>query len=98
MSEVDVYRQIPGVAGQNIAIGAASVASAAFSSETFFIRVTASGNCHIRTDVNPTAVATDLLLKSTDPSQVLKVNPGDKIAVIQDGASTGTLNVVEITG
>lgn len=98
MSEMDsAYRYVAGT-GQNLTLGAASVASTAFGANTQFIRVTASGNCHIRTGVAPVATAADLMLKSTDPSQVIKVNGGDQIAVIQDGTSTGTLNVVEVSG
>lgn len=98
MSEMDsAYRYVAGT-GQTLAIGASSVASAAFGANTQFIRITASGNCHVVTGTAPTATANDMLLKSTDPSQVIKVNGGDKIAVIQDGASTGSLNVVEVSG
>lgn len=98
MSTYDpVWRPNPSVAGQNLTIGAASVASAAVSSQTHAVRLTATGNCHVRIGQSPTAVATDLLLKSTDPSIILACGATDKVAVIQDAASTGTLNVIEMT-
>lgn len=84
-------------AGQNLAIGSASVASTAFLNGVQMILVSATGNCHIAIGAAPTAVATDLLLKATDPPLLLKVAPGDKIAVIQDGTATGNLNVVQAT-
>ena len=63
MGENSTYRQIPGVAGQNVAIGASSVQSSAFSAETFYIRVTSfTGNCHVMVGQNPTAAATDMLV------------------------------------
>jgi len=96
MSYDPVWRPIPGT-GQNVAIGAASVQSAAIGSQTFAVRLTALGNCHIAVGQNPTATATDLLLKATDPSIVLRIGPGEKIAVIQEGAATGNLNIIELT-
>lgn len=85
-------------AGQNLAIGAASVPSTAAPASIFVVRLTASGNCHIKIGpATPVAVATDLMLKSTDPSQYLAISPGEEVAVIQDGAATGTLNVTWMT-
>lgn len=93
-----IIRQVEGVAGQNITIGAASVASAAFAANTQMIQVSAiGGNCHVKLGVTPTAVATDMLVKATDTPLLLRVTPTEKIAVIQDGASTGTCNIVECT-
>jgi hypothetical protein len=83
--------------GQNLAIGAASVASAAFGAGVQMIMVSALGNCHVAIGPAPVAVATDLLLKATDPPLLLKVAPGEKIAVIQDGTATGNLNIVQAT-
>lgn len=92
-----LWRPIPGT-GQNLTIGAASVPSVAFGSQTYAVRVTASGNCHLTFGTGtPVAVATDLMLKSTDPAAFFRVAPGEKIAIIQDTASTGTVNVVELT-
>lgn len=86
-----------GVAGQNLTLGAASVQSAAFNAQTYAVRLSATGNCHVAIGMNPTAAATDMLIKGTDSPWLVKVAPGEKIAVIQDGASTGTLNISEQT-
>jgi hypothetical protein len=59
--------------------------------------VSTTGNCHLRLGNAPVAVATDMLIKASDPPIMLKVAPGEKIAVIQDGASTGTCNIIEVT-
>lgn len=84
--------------GQNLTVGASSAASTAFGSATFAVYVSTTGNCHLRVGTGAvTAVATDMLVKASDPPLLLKVAPGEKIAVIQDGASTGTCNVIEVT-
>jgi hypothetical protein len=86
-----------GIAGQNLTLGASSVQSAAFNAQTYMVRLSATGNCHVAIGTNPTATATDMLVKATDGPWLVKVAPGEKIAVIQDGASTGTLNLSEQT-
>lgn len=91
-----IWRPIAG-SGQNLAIGAASVASAAVGSQTYAVRLSATGTCHVAIGVGPTAVATDMLIKSTDIPLDVAVAPGSKVAVIQDGSSTGNLNLVELT-
>ena len=83
--------------GQNLAIGAASVASAAFGAGVQMIMVSAMGNCHIALGNAPVATATDLLVKATDPPLLLTIAAGQKLAVIQDGAATGNLNIVQAT-
>ncbi|MDE2000835.1 MAG: hypothetical protein KGI52_18125 [Burkholderiales bacterium] len=90
------WRPIPG-AGQNLTIGAASVASTAVGTQTYAVSVSATGNCHVAVGVAPVALATSLLVKATDPPRLLRVLPGEKVAVIQDAASTGTLNVHEMS-
>lgn len=93
---ISPFRPIVG-SGQNLTIGAASVASNAVGLHTYAVQLSATGNCHVRIDSSPVAVATDMLIKSTDDPLQVKVGPGDKIAVIQDAAATGTLNIVELT-
>lgn len=90
------WRPVPGT-GQNVSIGASSAASTAFGAQTRAILVSALGNCHVRIGSSPTAVATDTLVKSSDPPVVFGCGPGDKLAVIQDGAATGNLNITELT-
>lgn len=92
-----LWRPISGT-GQNLTIGAASVPSTAFGTQTYAIRITTSGDCHIALGFGtPAAVGTDLKLKASDPAAFLRVSPGEKLAVIQDAAATGTLNIIEIT-
>lgn len=91
------WRPIVGT-GQNLAIGAASVASTAFNVYTQAIQISAiGGNCHVQVGQSPVAVGTDMLVKATDPPYILRVENGAKIAVIQDASSTGFLNVIEVT-
>ncbi|MGN6654923.1 MAG: hypothetical protein ACTHJ9_06255 [Rhodanobacter sp.] len=88
--------------GQSISITNASLSSNAFGDNVQAVQISATGNCHVAiapfvTGTAPTATATDMLVKASDPPLVIRVAPGEAIAVIQDGASTGTLNVVEMT-
>lgn len=89
--------------GQTLTISNASVSSTAFADGVQAVQISAlGGNCHVAvaqfvTGVSPIAVSTDMLVKDTDPPLVIRVQPGEALAVIQDGTSTGTLNVVEMT-
>lgn len=82
-----------------IAVGAGSVQSVAFDANTFEIRVVSNANCHINIGANPTAAATDNngMYLPAGVVDYLHVNPGQKLAVIQDAASTGTIAVSEMT-
>jgi hypothetical protein len=80
---------------QVVAIGAGSLQSTAFGASTYVILVTASAACHIRVGSNPTAVATDFLVKAADPPLQIGVSPTQKIAVIQD-VGAGSLYIVEV--
>lgn len=94
---ISPWRPISG-AGQNLTIGATSVPSTAFSGGAQAVSVSAiGGNCHIALGTVPVAVATDMLIKQSDPPIILRVGLGEKIAVIQDGSSTGTLNLIPMT-
>ncbi len=97
---ISPWRPIAGT-GQNITIGASSVSSTAFDASgenAQAIQISAiGGNCHVAQGIAPTAAATDMLVKASDPPLILRIAPGEKLAVIQDGASTGTLNIIELT-
>jgi len=83
--------------GQTLALGAASVPSAAFAVSTEWVQISSLGNCHVEVGVAPVATANSMLVKATDDPLVIRVTNGEQIAVIQDGTSTGNLNVVEMT-
>lgn len=84
-------------AAQDVAITAASVQSAAFSTtnRSRIIRVNADADCRIVIGVNPTAVATSSRLIA-GTTEYFKCEIGDKIAVIRDGTD-GILSVTEST-
>lgn len=91
------WRPISGQ-GQNLTIGAASVATTVIGNNVQAVQISAiGGNCHVAVGVAPVAVATDMLVKASDPPLVVLIAVGEEIACIQDGASTGTLNVVPAT-
>lgn len=82
--------------GQNLTIGAASVASTAFAAGVQAVQISAiGGNGHVA--LNQAATSTDMLVKASDPPLVLRIDALETINVIQDGSSTGTLNVIPVT-
>jgi hypothetical protein len=101
----DSYRVL---ASQNVAYAAAgglSAQSAAFGSQTFFIRISANGlidgtNTGVRYAIgsNPVASATSTLLPLNFVEDIIKVTPGQKIAALSNAASTGSLSVSELDG
>ena len=83
---------------QAVTIWAASAASAtAFDTVTYAARVVATGNCHVEIGPAPVATAASPVILANALPEILSVSPGDKIAVIQDGSSTGTLYVTELS-
>lgn len=82
---------------QHLALGAASVASNAFGAQTWAIRVVSAGNCHIDIGQSPTATANTAYIAANQKPEYIKVNPGDKIAVIQDGSATGNIYITELS-
>lgn len=95
MDPDDYTRVIPG-SGQNIAIGAAAVASTAFGSQTYAVRIMATGACHVEFG-GLAATAKSALIAPNVTGQYFKVAPGSTVSVIQDGTATGNCNIVEVT-
>lgn len=92
----DNFRPVSGT-GQSLALGSASVASAVIPAGIFWVRLSATGNCHVAVGQTPVATATDMLVKGSDPPTFVRVQPGEKVAVIQDGTATGNLNLIGVT-
>jgi hypothetical protein len=92
-------------ASQNLAFNAAgggSVASAAFGTQTYQVRVTFTGPAGngVRITVGdgtPTAGASSTLLPA-GWVEYLTVTPGQKLAAISDTATAGTLSITELAG
>lgn len=81
-----------------VTVGAASAQSAVFGSQTNEIRVVSTTDCHINIGASPTAAATDNngFFLPANVVEYFHVNPGQRLAVIQDAAG-GTLSVAEMT-
>lgn len=94
--QISPWRVIAGT-GQALTVGAADVTSTAVGAQTYAVRLSTTGNCHVAIGNAPAAASTDALIKASDPPQVFAIGPGQKVSVIQDAASTGTLNLVELT-
>ena len=98
----DAYR--PGTS-QNVSYAAASGASAqsaAFGSQTYWIRISSVGVVGATLDgvryaigANPTAAAASTLLP-LNWVEIVRVNPGEKIAFLGNNTGTGTVNVTEL--
>jgi hypothetical protein len=78
---------------QEVAIGAASAASAAFGAQTYQVRVVATSACRVG-DGTPAALAADSYLPADRP-EYFTCTPGQRIAVIQESAG-GKLSVTEV--
>ena len=75
-----------------------SVASTAFGASTTMIRIScALGHCHFQIGTNPTASLTTSPMMPNNFSEIIRVNAGDKIAVIKDATVTAsTFSVTEL--
>ena len=75
-----------------------SVASTAFGTNTTMIRIACSlGHCHYQIGSAPTANLTTSPMMPNNFSEIIKVNAGEKIAVIKDATVTAsTFSVTEL--
>jgi len=80
MRDIPLPAILPGTAVV-VAIGAASLQSAAINSTV--VRLVATADCHIVFGANPTATANDTFLPANQPEYFV-FTPGQLIAVIQD--------------
>jgi len=71
---------------------ASSSASAAFPDSTKYIRVVSTIACHIVVNKTPTAAVTTTYLPANEV-EIIKVDAGEKIAVLRIGGSDGELYV-----
>lgn len=92
-----VYRPKNGAA-QIVAIGATSTAlTNAFGDQTRIVVLDCDVGCHVHFAGTPTATTADFHMAANVPYAFV-VDPGQKVAVIQDsGAGTGKLWVSEVT-
>lgn len=89
---------ITGLGGktQVLAIGAASVQSTVFGTNTV-VRLVATAPCFVAVGANPVAAPANSMYLTKDLPEYFGVRAGVKIAVIQDnaGGATGYLNITE---
>lgn len=77
-------------------VGAASLAVAALSANVSMVRLQTTGDCWVSLN-SAAAVGTRILIRAADPPEFITVIDRDVLYVIQNGASTGTLYVTEMT-
>ena len=75
---------------------ASSSASSAFTDGTEYIRVVSTIACHIYVATTPTATTSTTYLPAAEV-EIIKVTPGEKIAVLRVGGSDGELYVTELS-
>lgn len=93
---ISPWRPIAG-AGQNLTVGAASVSTTAFDASVQAVLISVIGaNCHVSIGTAPSATATDMMVKVSDPPFLMRIAPGEKVAAIQD-TGAATLNVIPVT-
>jgi hypothetical protein len=99
----DAYRQRTTQNVSYAVAGGASAQSNAFGAQTYFIRICAAGivgasvdGVRIAVGDNPTATSTSALIP-VQWVEYIKCSPGQKIAVLGNNASTGTVSVTELT-
>lgn len=71
---------LPAIVHQTVAVGGASVQSAAFAGS--YVRLVSDTACYVSVGTNPTASASTMRLLADSP-EYFAVTPGHKIAVIQ---------------
>ena len=75
-----------------------SVASTAFGASTTMVRICCSlGHCHFQIGTAPVASLTTSPMMPNNFSEIIKVNAGEKIAVIKDATvAASTFSVTEL--
>ena len=84
---------------QVFTVSNSSVQSAAFGENTTMIRLSCSlGHCHFAIGASPTASITTSPMMPNNFSEIIRVSPGQKIAVIKDATvAASTFTVTELT-
>ncbi len=83
---------------QVFTVSNSSVQSTAFGASTTMVRLScSSGHCHFQIGTNPTASITTSPMMPNNFSEIIRVSPGQKIAVIKDATVTSsTFSVTEL--
>jgi len=83
---------------QVFTVSNSSVQSTAFGASTTMVRLSCSlGHCHFQIGTNPTASLTTSPMMPNNFSEIIRVNAGDKIAVIKDATvAASTFSVTEL--
>ena len=72
--------------------GTTSTQSAAFGSQSEYVRICSNAAVHILFGANPTATANDIFLPADQP-EIFKVSPGEKMAAF----GSGNVSVTEMS-
>ena len=83
---------------QIFTVSNSSVQSTAFGASTTMVRLSCSlGHCHFQIGANPTASLTTSPMMPNNFTEIIRVSPGQKIAVIKDATvAASTFSVTEL--
>jgi len=90
---------VPSIGTSQVAtVTTSSVQMTAFGATTTMIRIAcAQGHCHYAIGTSPTASVTTSAMISPNCVEIIRVNPGQKIAFIKDATiTTSTVSVTEL--
>lgn len=80
-------------AKEAVAIGAGSLQSAVTADNVEVVRLKADSACYILQGVNPVVSAANGTPLPAGVVEYIRVKPGERLAVIQDGAGSGNLHI-----
>lgn len=95
----NVALDVPGLGTTQVfTVSNSSVQSTAFGASTTMVRLSCSlGHCHFQIGANPTASLTTSPMMPNNFSEIIRVSPGQKIAVIKDATvAASTFSVTEL--
>lgn len=78
-----------------VAMSASSQQIGPFDKQTYFVRICGTAGFHYTTGVNAVATANSAYLGAGQP-EIVRINPGEVVAIIRDGTNTGNVTVTEM--
>ena len=95
---ISPWKPIAGSSQQlSVTSGSSSATTSGVGANTQAVRIAVSGNAHVRFGPAPVASLTDMVLRASDPPEILGIAPGDKIAAIGETGTAVTVNITEMT-
>lgn len=95
---ISPWKPIAGSSQQlSVTSGSSSATASGVGAHTQAVRIAVSGNAHISIGQAPVASLTDLVMRASDPPEILGIAPGYKVAAIGESGTAVTVNITEMT-